>query len=101
MGCEYPASVDDDEACALQARVVERRLEEERIAAGRTIEATASLERVDVHRHAEPASLACDVAEQEILKGLVLGVRRDAPRNVARVDRAHARLGCLVEIERA
>ena len=49
----------------------------------------------------QPARLDDDVAEDEILKILVLGRRRNAARDVLRVDRGRAVARRVVEMERS
>ena len=78
MRREDPATVDDDEVRGAQGRVVEHRLQEQRVGPGGAEEVAGALERVHVHRHAEPAGFARDVAEEEVLQRLVVGVRRFA-----------------------
>src|SRR5665811_1700345 len=75
--------------------------DQKRIASCDSVEATASFVRVNVHRHAEPAGLACDLSKQEILKRLVLGVRRRASARVSRIHATRDSRRCVVEVELA
>ena len=55
---------------------------------------------MDVDGHAEPPSLARDIAEEPILQRLVLGVRRLSAVDVARVDTAGGGRVRGLEVER-
>jgi hypothetical protein len=55
---------------------------------------------MNVHRHAEAARLARDVAEEEILERFVFGTRRLTAGDVSRVHAARGLGGRIVEVER-
>src|SRR5262245_59966375 len=92
------AAMDDDEVRLAQQGVVERRFKQERVGPSRPIEVPGSMERMYVDRHPEPARLARDVPEEEILQCLVVDMRWLAAPGMLRVDRACGRRGDLFEV---
>src|SRR5205823_13939362 len=86
--CINPTAVDDDELRLTESWIVERRLEKKWIDFGYTVGVAESFKRVNVNSHAESAGFPRDVAEDVILKRLVLGMRGFSTGGVFRIHRA-------------
>ena len=98
---EGPAAVEEDEVGVAEAWVVEERFEEERVVAGDVEVASAAGGGVEVDGEVEAAALGGDVAEEEVLKALVLGFVGVRGVEESGVDAGGFGLGDVVEAEGA
>src|SRR6202034_4114423 len=73
---EGPTAVEEDEVGVAETGIVEERFEKEGVVAGDGEVAPAACGRVDVDGEVEAAALLRDVAEEEVLEALVLGLVR-------------------------
>jgi len=98
---EGPAAVKEDKVGFAKFGIVEERFEEERVVAGDGEVASAARGGVNVNRHVEAAALCCDVAEEKVLKALVLGFVGVRGVEEGGVDVCGFGLGDVVEAEGA
>ena len=98
---EGPAAVQKNEGGATQAGVVEERFKQQRVGAGDAEEAAAAGHGVEVDGHAEATAFLRNVAEEEVLKELVLCGVGMGLREELRVDAGGFLGGGIGEVEGA
>src|SRR5439155_510287 len=76
---ERIATVNDDEICFAQTRIVENRFQQIRMAAAESIKTSRAGNAVNVHSHSETSSFACQMKEKKILQSFVITCARLAP----------------------
>src|SRR5437762_12069577 len=69
-----------------QRWIIKRRFKQQGIAAALFIEGASSADNVDMHGETQSASLARYITEEKILKCFIVGSRRLATPEVARID---------------